>query len=79
MEHPKDTKENTKWKVANATILKVNWDAAMCNKIKNMGLGIILRDYSGAVLDCLSSSRNFSSLVHCCRFLGIMESYEILC
>lgn len=38
--------------------LKANWDAGVCNITQRTSIGIVIKDSIGAVLACLSSSRN---------------------
>lgn len=58
MESPKKPAPSiVKWRKPSPGWIKLNWDAAIDIECQKMGIGIIARDHSGAVLAAVSASR----------------------
>lgn len=58
-------------------LTKVNWDAAVCNKLKKLGIVVVVTDSKGKVLTCLSSSRSFSSQPIEAEFLTLWRAMKL--
>lgn len=54
-------RQQIRWKAPERGWVKVIWDAAVIEKSQKMGIGVVIRDFQGEVMDCLSSLKPFHS------------------
>lgn len=66
-----------RWRAPEASFIKTNWDAALDEENKKMGIGIIIRDREGEILVTLSAHKKFQSKPMLAKCLALWKAMQL--